>query len=496
MEASAQVTSVTIMEMRIDNENGANNDDNYGVIQERLSVNAGVGDVSTWARLDADIFLNKPTDQFEQNLRAERLGVAWRLGNFTLQGGDFFQQLGRGIALNLRKLTGAGVDVSLQGAKVAYLGDTHGFSIFGGRPNPANIDPVNQRFVEDPQDAMAGATYEVRPFASTRFGAYALGLVPGERLVDDFADFTTTGGAWTDLPSLLSWLTLYAELVGQYRQLAGQHQFGYAAYLNSEARVGDFGLLTEAMAINGFEQSGSQNSALGNRFDYNQPPTLERIDQEVVNNSDLVGIRFRGEYFIPDLLLLVYANAMARWNFPGESNQFYQVHGFTGFEWTFPGGTGRLNVSVGARDETEGLPDSLATFSFDDKVRQPIRSMAHLDIDWLQPLPFWGLSLHTTTMSQFWLVQGVKRFDRGSTFLGVEKAGVGGVTFEFGYDTQNQGPDIRNFFYALIGAWEAEDWLTFRGTVGTQRGGIKCIAGVCREFPAFAGARAQMIARF
>jgi hypothetical protein len=32
--------------------------------------------------------------------------------------------------------------------------------------------------------------------------------------------------------------------------------------------------------------------------------------------------------------------------------------------------------------------------------------------------------------------------------------------------------------------------------VGTQRGGLKCIAGVCREFPSFAGARLEVIGRF
>jgi hypothetical protein len=32
--------------------------------------------------------------------------------------------------------------------------------------------------------------------------------------------------------------------------------------------------------------------------------------------------------------------------------------------------------------------------------------------------------------------------------------------------------------------------------VGEQRGGLKCVSGVCRVFPAFEGARAELTLRF
>ena len=37
--------------------------------------------------------------------------------------------------------------------------------------------------------------------------------------------------------------------------------------------------------------------------------------------------------------------------------------------------------------------------------------------------------------------------------------------------------------------------LLLRATVGNQRGGIKCVGGVCRDFPEFSGYRLQLIAR-
>ena len=34
------------------------------------------------------------------------------------------------------------------------------------------------------------------------------------------------------------------------------------------------------------------------------------------------------------------------------------------------------------------------------------------------------------------------------------------------------------------------------GVFGTQRGGLKCVNGVCRTFPPFAGARAELVIRY
>ena len=55
--------------------------------------------------------------------------------------------------------------------------------------------------------------------------------------------------------------------------------------------------------------------------------------------------------------------------------------------------------------------------------------------------------------------------------------------------------DVRNLFYAGIVAWDITDQLELTATVGTQRGGIKCISGVCRDYPAFAGGRLEIVGR-
>ena len=55
---------------------------------------------------------------------------------------------------------------------------------------------------------------------------------------------------------------------------------------------------------------------------------------------------------------------------------------------------------------------------------------------------------------------------------------------------------VSTTFFAGILALELEDSLQLSITAGTQRGGIKCINGVCRDFPEFAGGRAILVGRF
>ena len=56
-------------------------------------------------------------------------------------------------------------------------------------------------------------------------------------------------------------------------------QQGYALTGVADYRLGDVTFLAEGLFLSGFNQRGSTNTALGRRFDYNQPSTLERLDQ-------------------------------------------------------------------------------------------------------------------------------------------------------------------------------------------------------------------------
>jgi hypothetical protein len=91
-----------------------------------------------------------------------------------------------------------------------------------------------------------------------------------------------------------------------------------------------------------------------------------------------------------------------------------------------------------------------------------------------------------------------------TTLASIDWASRGSLAFEFGIDTQD--PDAQQYFFAgildlhLDGLMRALEWadlepMALRATVGSQRGGIKCIAGICRDFPEFSGVRLSLASR-
>jgi hypothetical protein len=160
------------------------------------------------------------------------------------------------------------------------------------------------------------------------------------------------------------------------------------------------------------------------------------------------------------------------------------VHGYAGWEFAYGEGASHFNGSFGARNETQNGKE--------------FASMEHADIDCVQALggPW---SLHLTAKGENWRKQAVgvtKAYVRGNAILGLDLRGIGGVAFEYGHDDEKEGADRRTEFYAGHVNYEISEALTVRGVGGSQRGGLKCVNGVCREYPSFSGGRLELIARF
>ena len=479
-ELGISLTDTLTVEYRGDNENDNENDDNYGLGTNRFNLIGTYGDLTASLRVDSTLFIEPPTEGNEDDLaRLERLTANYRLGDWELVAGDYVAQLGRGILLSIRSAPEVGLDVALRGGKLRFNSDDHDFSLFAGLTNPGNLDSISQYPVEDTNDIVVATEYEFRGLGALDFGAHGLYFEPSERILEE-RDLTAGGGLVVELNHLADWIRVYLEGDLQHRELAGTSELGKAGYVTIDLVFGDFTLLLEGLYLDAFELRGSSNTALSSRFDYTQPPTLERIDQEVINNRDVVGGRARAEYYIYPLDTVLYANGMYRINSLDEPNQLDQLHAYGGVEVFFQRGRSHVNLSSGYRDEHQG--------------EQPIKSMVHAEVDYLQALSA-GWSLHLTSTNEFRTLQD-NDYQRGSAAVGVDLAATGGLTFEFGYDTQDLSGGVRNYFYAGILFWEISDAFQLRVTGGTQRGGIKCISGVCRDFPEFAGARAILVGRY
>ena len=475
------MTNSLTLERRDDNQNLNTTDDEYSIGFNRLSFNGQAYGVQFDGRLDSMGFISPPLESYRNEVvRFERAHATYRQKDLTLELGDLYQQLGRGQLLSLRKVDELGLDIALRGARISYSGRHHALKVFGGVANVVNLDSVSQRFVEDRNDLITGSQYELRT-ARGNLGLMYLYLAPEEQLYPglELPDATSSGGAYYEAPALTDWLGAYVELDVQQRRGLEQVQEGYAGYTTLDLHHQDTTLMFEGIWLDNFEQRGSQNTALRSRFNYNQAPTLERVDQEVAEFFNVRGARLRAQEDFWEGDLSFHANALYKLNRAGEPMELTQYHAYGGGELYYEEGMSRLALSGGHR--------------FDEQEGREVRTWSHAEGDWVQALSS-GYAAHLTTQLQRIRVERDPAFVRGSTIVGVERAGLGGLSFEWGIDTQN--PNARQLFYAGILRWDMTSWLLLQSVVGSQRGGIKCVAGVCRDFPSFSGVRLQLIGRY
>lgn len=476
-------TNTLVLAHRTDNRNGRDNDDNYSSFIDSLELQGQTERTTMGLRLNSMHYLNPPPGLYRPtDIRPERALVLYKGERFQLGAGDFHEQLGRGIMLSLRPRAGAGLDISIRGGKFVLETDQFRWNTFGGITNTINRDVVMDVFVEDKEDVLAGSQMELATPWDFTVGVMGSYLQPKEQLIETETDLTANYGAFLDFPSIGD-LSLYLEGEGQVRRIVGLEQQGYALYGVGDVILGDFLVFMEGLWMSDFENFGSQNSATNAFFQYNFPPTLERIDQEYANVSNFTGGRIRIEYDLSDYDLTPYVNQLVKLNDPGESAALLNLHSFAGIQ--YEGDPIAINFSGGYRHESQG--GDLLNMEF-------IRSYPHFEGDFAWVFSDdWSLDI--STWNQYLTLKELY-YVRGSNFFGINHRSWGGLTFEWGYDTQNRSEEIQNYFFAGILVLKYEDWLESRTMLGTQRGGIKCIAGVCRDTPAFSGVQTQLVARF
>jgi len=479
---SLRLVDTAIVEYRGDNENAEEGDDDYGLALNKLYLNGQYEATTVGLQVDASLFSRYPDlgirspSSHADDARLERIQVAHRFENATVTLGDAHQQLGRGLVLSLRKVDELGTDQALRGGAVRYDGEGFAANAFGGVVNIANMDGVTQKFLQDPNDLLVGgsATAFIGNAALSVHGIYLQPRTPQSPQFDD--DQTVVGGAYLDLP-LTDWLSLYAEGAASEARTVGRTVPGKAAYLAADVDLQVVSLLVEGLLLDEFRVWGSNNELLIRQHAYNQPPTLERVDQEVLDNENVRGGRMKVSRGFLDGDLLVYVNGVLR-RYGTEQNTTDAVHGYGGFEYSYDLGQSRWYLSGGWRQETRTVDDD------------PMKTMAHAETDWVQAIGG-GWAVHLVVNHEERTLQEVdrKRYRRGSTLVGFDRFGLGSLMAEIGYDTEN--PQTRDLYLAGIVAWELTHEVLLRGVVGSQRGGLKCIGGICRDFPAFAGARIE-----
>ncbi len=560
--------------------------DNFGLLYNRLSLQATAGSVSAGVRVDNVWFYASPDPSeialamtresarenapgyFQNKLGEAGLELSNRYINWVYPAkyyltlskpgieatfGDASAQLGRGIVLSVRKQDEIGSDTTVRGARVSV--STKGalglkLTALGGELNPLRIDQASGRYLGIAADGdllhtLAGAGMpraigtdfaklslrcETSPTCS-----YAPDRVVGGQFELSAADFTlgsqgsvllrdaalsddvvrssprvVTLSQSLDLPRVLTHTAVYAELAFQHleqRQGVRKLDAGYGVYASASYTPEGVAVTVEGRHYRRlFPLYANVKLARAHEFSslaYNAIPTTAPTDTDTEfegMNSCVSGARARGDFRLAPGVralaaaahYLTYAESNANEECstePERANRVYDAS--SGFALDSRDRSRHLELVLGGRlDRAErdlilpggGLSRLFYTESY-------LRHQLDLPL-----FGAFGMSLGGRHRRRAqaeggpgapWLegeeVLGIEWAEHSTLALGTEyttRAGVPGTYFNLEL-SHRPSPATRIALFA-----------------GQQRGAQRCVAGICRIYPAFEGARLDFSTRF
>jgi hypothetical protein len=501
-------TSTLIAEYRHDNYDNLDENDRVADLVERLNVKLDWGPVGAALRLDGVQFLHRgnacdPSGcrlRLEHDLRPGQFSAWYRASWIELTGGDVTAQFGRGLALSIRKVDEIGLDLALRGGRVQLRTKDHSVTLVAGLTNHNEVDLATAELIDDPLDLIVGGRYEVRLFDRATLGAhYVFSSLTDTPDPDGFIRYHIPGLS-LQLPRLGPHLSLEAE--GAYLRrdasnaVEGQTD-GYALFAGLTGHLGPATLLLELKHYRRFSFGRNDAPALL----YHEPPSLERLDQLVPNNHNVLGGRIRLTLDLlegktsPFINLLIYAlNDQTDQALLSGADTRLVYHLYAGVEQSI--GAARLKLSLGLREDRfvdDGKVDPTGKVSSEIKRRvvrtdgglSPPLGRHSLDFKWelrteLRPLLSADVNFLKGRLTATW--------------------GYGGwITLAalLSWDWDPDDPDPLE--PALLGGAEAKLQLWSWGVIklfgGGLHGGLVCVSGSCRRVPTFTGVRTELVLR-
>lgn len=523
---------------------------NYVEQVNRLNVNASAGkwtfaaqvdEVSLWLdryyldgelQLERDLtpddlpnlFPGRFSDTAYVNLEKIRASTSGDWGEITL--GDAYVAFGRGMALNLNRNVDIDIDTSVQGAKVVLrpgawdltlvAGQANRQQVFQDNPNAPN--PVGLSASSEP--VLAGDTrHLITGFRAERFGLGPANLgahVVGYDFVEDpgwEAGFTqlkpfdaVIGGATAEVLGI-GGIDTYVEgdvfsFSKDQPSSIGEEasELGYGVYASASAYPGPFVVLVEGKRY--YQAERVNGSLTGELYEVAVAPTLEyeRVITEdssaALNSSDIWGGRVQIDWAaVPGKVVPYVACAVFR-DLDIGTLQFASVpetvvHPVAGVEWI--DGEFAMLLNAGHRhDERDGTDAGS-----DDHT--------HVDLTLNVPLPgaltgnvnFYAEDFHWGTN----IVQAADYMELESGWTVSYGSEVSATLFVDRSTNPlvlpNSSPNLGEnmFLSGELQVKPANAW-TLKAFYGSQKSGIRCSGGQCRQLPAFDGARFSVVGTF
>ncbi len=467
--------------------------------------------------------------------------------------GDFYAQLGRGLVLSLRKQDELASDTTARGARVTgrvRTGDWRfEWTALGGSTNPLRIDDASGRylgvdssvtpgflrwteagmpravetdFAPDTGDCQTFATcgyapdriaagqFEFGP-KSFKLGTQGSLLVRQAPLTQDVvrtADRILTGSQSIDIPRLGDSTSVYLEGAFQaldHDQAPENDLSGYAVYGSLDYNRERFSLTVEGKHYRRFfPLSANVSLARAREFSgvqYSAPPTTEPVwnDTQFEGfNTCVTGGRAQGDVHLSRDVSLF--GSVGRYDTWAESvvnegcviddenlNRVWDLA--SGLEIASDGRKSKSNLTLGIRDDQTART---VTDTFGPTHVFYRESYARYDVvEWLEGP--WSLQFQGFHRYRHQTLGGPDLpWWEGQHLTAVDLSKVANLAVGFEYDTNPRTPDLY-FNSQLTYRIDAGSNLTL--FFGQRRGALRCVAGVCRVFPPFEGARLDFTMR-
>jgi len=541
--ASLDSTWTTLLHYHADNDNALDDDDQYGDLRSIYELRGRLGDHTLSLRAEALHFFAPPSGAAIQDAGAadyadeytvEKLSYSYRSGALTLAAGDQYLTFGRGLALSLRRVDDLGQDTTLRGAYARWRGRLLRATIAGGWTNAANLDPVNERlrfascaptmpggqscnpFAIDPSDRLAAARLEGRWPGRVHVALHEVVL---QREGED--EWTAVHGAALEVPRLPGDLgDVYGEVAMLQRPEEGADD-GLGAYGALNTYLGPATITLEGKHYEHFLLQ-TKLPVDSTRFSpdrtvlYHEPPSLEPSTLIPYDNISATGGRLRTKVRVDPTHSVLEASGAYFLTGTDEgsvSSQRVVRHVYGSVEQDLPGGA-HLTAGGGRRWDLpdEGRAVERRLWHTEGKLVVPVHGPHAANLGWT--VLFWDL-----------VRPGAEEgagYKQGDIILGYSWAPKLSLSLVMGFDdefTERTNPsilkeeqekyraglpadpdralqEIRTVFLAGEVTLHVADWIVVQALAGSLRGGPKCIGSVCRVYPPFTGARAEVTLRY
>jgi hypothetical protein len=263
---------------------------------------------------------------------------------------------------------------------------------------------------------------------------------------------------------------------------------GVAIYGSLSAFAGPFSVLLEGKHYRRFRFQTASPRLAAFGIQYAEPPTLERYDQIVPNNTDVTGGRLRLEYVVRASGSRLFANALVYAYDNREEDPFLEgnlaVHAYLGLRQDLGRGF-FVEASGGWRQERE--------LGSDDLVHKLWHAEADFNLPLGGPHNLEVRAKHETAVKR--AVPLNISFVKGQASATWSLNPLLRVSGIYGYTTENEALEPVHNVAAEV-SWDFARWGTLVAFGGRIPGGILCVGGTCRDLPAFSGYKLETILRF